>query len=104
MCRNCREGSMAGLKRRYGRRGLAIVEAALVFPILMMLTIGMLEYGWMFIKVQQLNSAAREGVRVWARRGGVAGDATSKVTNLMTEYGITGYSTDTLSPNGLTPG
>lgn len=94
---------MAIMMKRQKRRGLALVEAALAFPLLMMLTVGLLEYGWMFIKVQQLNSAAREAVRVWARRGGVSGDATTKVTNIMSDFHITGYNTTTTSANGGTP-
>ena len=96
---------MAVIKKKHGRRGLALVEAALVFPLLMMLTVGLLEYGWLFIKVQQLNSAAREGVRVWARRGGASGDTSAKVTQVMSDSGISGYTTTTLPSSGTpTPG
>ena len=41
-----------------------MVEAAIVFPILLMLTLGALEYGWLFLNAQQVTNAARQGARI----------------------------------------
>ncbi|MFC1761627.1 TadE/TadG family type IV pilus assembly protein [Planctomycetota bacterium] len=53
------------------RRGSSLVEMAIVLHLLLLLTIGMLEYGWFFLNAQMITNAARHG----ARRGAVV-DAT----------------------------
>ena len=45
------------------RRGSAVLEAALVFPILLGLTFGAIEYGYYFFVKNTLQGAAREGCR-----------------------------------------
>ena len=45
-------------------RGLSLVEAALVLPIVVMLTFALIEYGWLFLQAQQLSNAARHGARL----------------------------------------
>ena len=52
-------------------RGAAAVEFALVFPILILVLIGIIEYGSVFNTQLMLTSAAREGARTMA----VTGDA-----------------------------
>ena len=49
------------------RGGAALVEMAIVIPVLLLLTLGLIEYGWVFYKVSQLNQAARHGVRTAVR-------------------------------------
>lgn len=56
-----------------GDRGAAAVEFALVFPILVLILIGIVEYGSVFNTQLMLTSAAREGARTMA----VTGDAAS---------------------------
>ena len=54
-------------KRKEKRsRGAAAVEAALVMPILLLVTFGAIKYGWLFLKAQQLTNAARYGARMAA--------------------------------------
>lgn len=45
------------------RRGVAVVEMALVAPLLLMLTFGVLQYGWLFLKDAEIADAARIAVR-----------------------------------------
>lgn len=52
-------------------RGAAAVEFALVFPLLVLVLIGIIEYGSIFNAQLMLTSAAREGARTMA----VTGDA-----------------------------
>ena len=52
-------------------RGAAAVEFALVFPILILMLIGIVEFGSVFNTQLMLTSAAREGARTMA----VTGDA-----------------------------
>jgi Flp pilus assembly protein TadG len=51
------------LGRRRGQRGAALVEFALILPILVALVIGMMQYGWYFYVSQSSSSAAREVAR-----------------------------------------
>lgn len=74
---------MEKLVRRRGRRGLAVVEAAIFFPLLFLLLFGMIEYGWAFLKFQCINNAAREGVRVAVRDGATDADWRAAVVNVL---------------------
>lgn len=58
-----------GVGRRASRHGAAVVEFALVSPLLALLLVGMLELGRMFLVEQVLVVAAREGARVGAQSG-----------------------------------
>jgi len=50
--------------RKSGRnKGVVIVEAAFIFPLLLMLTFGAIHYGWLFMRLNQITNAARQGVR-----------------------------------------
>lgn len=49
--------------RRNNRRGNAVLDAALVLPILLSLTFGTVEYGYYFFMKHSLEGAAREGAR-----------------------------------------
>lgn len=53
-------------KLRENEKGQAIVEFALILPILIMLILGMIEFGWLLNGKITLNSAAREGAREMA--------------------------------------
>lgn len=52
--------------RRAGERGAALVEFALVIPILSMFLFGIVQFGIAYDKQQSVNSAAREGARLAA--------------------------------------
>ncbi len=49
-------------RRRY--RGAALAEAAIIMALLMMVTLGAIEYGWLFLKAQQLTNATRQAARI----------------------------------------
>ena len=55
---------------RRGDRGASAVEFALVLPILILLVMGILEFGWLFNGWITLTGAAREGARVAAVESG----------------------------------
>ena len=79
---------MENLVRARGRRGLAIVEAAIFFPLLFLLLFGMIEYGWAFLKFQCINNAAREGARVAVRDGATDAHWQAAVDRVMNGCGI----------------
>lgn len=52
---------LSALKKN--EKGQSLVEFALVLPILLLLVLGMLEYGWMLNAKISVTGAAREGAR-----------------------------------------
>ncbi len=72
-------------KRRLPPAGSAMIELALVLPILAALTFGVIEYGWVFLKVSEVNNAARQGVRVAIRPGATIASVQSAVSAVMTQ-------------------
>jgi len=52
--------------RMRDQRGAAAVEFAIVLPLLMLLLLGILEFGWMFNQQISLTNAAREAARYYA--------------------------------------
>jgi len=79
---------MERMKRIRTRRGLAAVEMALVLPLLLTLIFGMIEYGWMFLKSQQITNAARQGARVAARADATTGHALTSIAEAMADAGL----------------
>ena len=76
------------------------MEFALVASLLFMLLIGLIDYGWIFLKDQQITQAARAGARA-----AVVADATNEKVNdtikkWMLEAGIANY-TPTLTPGDV---
>lgn len=84
---------------RWSRRGLATVEMALALPLLLLIVLGTVEYGWMFLKAQQVTMAAHAGARAGALAGGTAADATAAIAQRMAQSGIGTY-TVTMTPQG----
>jgi Flp pilus assembly protein TadG len=70
-------------------RGAAMVEMAIVLPVLLILTLGVMEYGWIFMKVSQINQAARHGVRTAVRPGATEQNVKDAVAAMMlTDVGL----------------
>lgn len=75
-------------KRRRNRRGSAIMDAALVFPVLISLTFGSVEFGHFFFVKHSFQGAAREGARAGIAPGATNTDVTNAVTAAMTSAGF----------------
>ncbi len=45
-------------------RGTSTVEAAFILVILLMITLATMGFGWLFLRVQQVTTAARHGARI----------------------------------------
>lgn len=95
---------MAGIgffgKRLKEKRGVALLETAIVMLLLIFITFGIMEYSWLFHRIQQMNSCARAGARQAVlpdSRPALVRDAVSILT---TGYGIAGY-TLTLNPGDI---
>lgn len=88
---------MARLTAKRWRRGTTIVEAAIVMTLLMGLIYGLMEYGWLFMNEQQLNSAAREGARLAALPDTTAAQLSDRISKIMSAGKMTSYTT-TVTP------
>lgn len=78
--------------RAVNERGAVAVEMALLLPILLLLVLGIMEFGRAYNAQVTLTNAAREGVRVMAITN-VQADARAAATNAMS----------TLSPTATNP-
>lgn len=78
------------LKRvsRRARRGSAVMDAALVFPILISLTFGSVEFGHFFFTKHTFQGAAREGARRAIVPGETNANVISSVGQTMTAAGF----------------
>jgi Flp pilus assembly protein TadG len=78
---------------RKRRSGIAAIEMALLLPLLLTLVFGMIEYGSMFWRGQQVANAARNGARRGIMAGATASNVTTAVdqTMLASGMGTTNY-------------
>ena len=85
------------INRNDRRRGAALVEMALVLPILLLLTFAVIEYGWLTFRASQVNQAARHGARIAVRPAATAEEVEDAVAAIMDGAGLTDY-TLTITP------
>lgn len=72
------------------RKAAAIVEFAVVAPVLFLLVFGMLEFSRLMMVEQILGNASREGARKAALPGTTQSDVTTAVNSYLSGSGITG--------------
>ncbi|MHC4988494.1 MAG: TadE/TadG family type IV pilus assembly protein [Planctomycetota bacterium] len=85
-------------KNNKSRRGTMVVEAALILPLLLILTFGGIKYGWLFLKWQQLNNVARHSVRHCVRPSPDPAPSVL-IDTLMNNAGMGTYTILQLTPN-----
>lgn len=88
---------MARLKSpRRKQHGLATIEMALILPLLLLLVFGVIEYGWLFFKNQQIAAAARTACRYAITQPATNAGTDAKIAALMTQakLGSSGYTFD----------
>ena len=64
------------LRSRFSERGAALVEFALVAPLLLVVIAGIVDFGFLFQRYEVLTNAAREGARLGSLPGYVTCGAT----------------------------
>jgi Flp pilus assembly protein TadG len=84
-----------GVNRMPKRRGAAVVEFAIVAPLLFAFIFGIIEFGRMLMVQQVITSAAREGARQAILPGGTNATATARMAQLLNSAGISGYAVST---------
>lgn len=78
------------------RRGAAVVEMAVVTPLLLMLMFGIIEFGWVFMVQETITNAAREAARVAVLQGSTEADIQNRFSQAIAPTGLT------VSPGMLT--
>ena len=71
-------------KLRIGERGQALLETALTLPLLLLVSVGIFEFGRAYQTWQVLTNAAREGARLAVLPNPVAGAVTARVQSYLT--------------------
>jgi Flp pilus assembly protein TadG len=88
--------------RRRRARGASVLEMALVLPVLLMLSLGVVDYGYYFFVKNTLQGAASAGVRAAIPPGATNANVTGVVSSMMTAAGLqnSGY-TVSLTPTDV---
>ncbi|MEO2032449.1 MAG: TadE/TadG family type IV pilus assembly protein, partial [Planctomycetaceae bacterium] len=66
------------------RRGAAMVEMAVCFPVFMLILLGIMEFGRALMVSQMLTNAAREGCRSAVIEGATNSDVESRIDDVVT--------------------
>jgi Flp pilus assembly protein TadG len=94
------------MKRRISkslrRRGTAVVEMAVVLPLLLILTLGTIEYGWMLLCLQEMTGVCEQAGRTAATPTATNAIVNTQIASLMAHWNLqsSGYTT-TFSPSDV---
>lgn len=75
---------------RSDRSGAAVVEAAICFPLILVLMLGTLEITSGLYLRESLSICGFEACRVGTRRGATAADVQARATEVLADRGVTG--------------
>ena len=75
-------------QKKNDRRGAMAVEAALILPLLLMLTLGAIKYGWLFLKAQQITNATRHGARLAILPDSTTEDVENAIIDILSDGNI----------------
>jgi len=70
-----------------------------VLPVLLLLTLGAIEYGWLFLNVQWITNAARQGARIAAPAGATAQNGIDAIDALLTGLPVASRSVEVVAGN-----
>ncbi len=87
------------------RRASAVVEFAVVLPLLLTILFGIIQYGWVFMIRQTLQTAAREGCRLAVLPTSVAPytNVSDRVADVMATTGLSTYTVTMTHATALNP-
>jgi Flp pilus assembly protein TadG len=84
-------------------RGQALIEMAMVLPLLLLLIAGIVDFALLFQSYEVVTNAAREGARVAVLPGYTTADVEDRVASYITAAGLPGTPTTTVTPVTITP-
>ena len=75
-------------RRAKSERGAELIEFALVFPLLLMVVLGIVDFGFLFQRLEVITNAAREGARLAVLPGYDATDVRVRVCDYVANGGV----------------
>jgi len=85
------------MNRYRNQKGAALLEAAITIPLILMVCVGIFEFGRAYQTWQVLTNAAREGARAAVIVGTTDADVTTRVRNYMQGGALPNYATATVT-------
>jgi Flp pilus assembly protein TadG len=82
--------------------GAELIEFALTLPLLLLVVLGIMEFGLMFREYEVVTNAAREGARIAILPGFASADVTLRVDDYLTTAGLD-LTRATVTPGAATP-
>jgi len=80
---------MKSLKLRLkSTRGAELIEFALVFPLLLLVVLGIVDFGFLFQRMEVVTNAAREGARIAVLPGYSSSDVCTRTVNYLQSGGV----------------
>jgi Flp pilus assembly protein TadG len=76
------------LKRFRSQKGTALLEAAITIPMILLISVGIFEFGRAYQTWEVLTNAAREGARVACLEGPTDSDVRARVNSYLTIGGL----------------
>ena len=77
------------MKRIRSEKGAALIEAAVTVPIILLISVGIFEFGRAYQTQQVLVNASREGARIAVLEGTTDADIRARVNNYLKGGGLT---------------
>jgi len=88
-------------RRLRGERGSALLETALTLPLMLLVSVGIFEFGRAYETWQILTNAAREGARVAVLPGTTVPNVQQRVVDYMTAGQLSNANTATVAVNAV---
>ena len=86
-------------RSRGHERGQALIETAIVLPLVLLVSIAIIEFGRAYQVQQVLTNAAREGARIAILNGTTAADVQARVADYLQAGQIANYAAATVAVN-----
>lgn len=87
------------MSRKRNERGAALIETAITLPIILLISVGIFEFGRAFQTWQVLTNAAREGARQSVIGSATVADVQTTVRTYMRNGGLSLADSDTVTIN-----
>lgn len=71
-----------------------LAEAAIVFPILLMITLGAIKYAWFFLRAQEITNTARQAARLGILPDSTVAQVQTAIAAYMAKAGMSAYTVD----------
>ena len=79
-------------------RGAVVIEFAFVLPMLVLLLVGMIDFGFLFVRYETLTNAAREGARIASMTNYNTAQVQARVASYLASAGMTATPATTVAP------